>query len=135
MPTSSTRWTPKWPISTTKVIPSGWSSEDKKMEVKHGKYEITFTATNKNVHIVDSYKITKKADMNAIAKLIRAEAKKLGYTYKRSNSSWVTEWRAHNYMYDKGMARSRTASVDLDECASRIVLASYKLMSALYRKG
>lgn len=105
------------------------------MKVKHGKHEITFTATNKNVHIVDSYKITKKADMNAIAKLIRAEAKKLGYTYKRSNSSWVTEWRAHNYMYDKGMARSRTASVDLDECAIRIVLASYKVMSALYRKG
>lgn len=105
------------------------------MTVKYGKYEISFSATKHNVHIVNSYQITKKADMNAIVTLIRAEAKKLGFAYKRSNSSWVTEWRAHNYMYDKGMQRARTASVDLREKESRLVLASYKVMSALYRKG
>jgi hypothetical protein len=105
------------------------------MVVKYGKHEISFSATKNNIHIVNSYKITKKADMNAIVKLIRAEALKNGLKYKRTNSSWVTEWRAHNYMYDKGMERARTASVDLDEKASRVVLASYKVMAALYRKG
>jgi hypothetical protein len=105
------------------------------MMVKYGKYEISYTATKNNVKIVNSYKITKKADMNAIVKLIRAEALKLGFKYSRSNSSWVTEWRAHNYMYDKGLERARTASVDLSENESRLVLASYSLMSVLYRKG
>jgi hypothetical protein len=105
------------------------------MQLKYGKYEVTYTLTKSNVRIVDSYKITKKADMNAIIKLIRAEALKLGFKYKRSNSSWVTEWRAHNYMYDKRMDRARTASVDLNENESRLKLASYSVMSLQYRKG
>lgn len=105
------------------------------MTVKYGKYEISYAATKNNIKIVNSYKICKKADMGAIVKLIRAEALKLGYKYSRSNSSWVTEWRAHNYMYDRGIERSRTASVDLNEKESRVKLASYSLMSALYRKG
>ena len=105
------------------------------MTVKYGKYEISFTLTKGNVRIVDSYKITKKADMNGIVKLIRAEATKAGFKYKRSNSSWVTEWRAHNYMYDKKIDRARTASVDLNENESKVKLASYNVMSALYRKG
>ena len=73
--------------------------------------------------------------MNAIVKLIRAEAQKLGFTYKRSNTSWVTEWRAHNYMYDKRIDRTRSASVDLNDNESKLKLASYTVMSALYRKG
>ena len=105
------------------------------MKVKYGKHEISFSATKNNVRIENSYKVTKKSDMNAIVKLIRTEAAKLGYQYSRSNSSWVTEWRAHNYMYDKGLQRSRTGSVDLNDKESRVVLASYNLMSKLYRKG
>jgi hypothetical protein len=104
------------------------------MTVKYGKYEISFNATKNNVHIVNSYKICKKADMTAVVKLIRAEAKKLGFTYSRSNSSWVTEWRAHNYMYDRGIERSRTASVDLNDKESKVILAGYSVMAALYRK-
>lgn len=103
-------------------------------KVKYGKYEISYTLTKNNVHIVDSYKVTKKADMEAIVKLIRASALNLGFKYKRSNSSWVTEWRAHNYMYDKGMDRARTASVDLNENESKLKLLSYNAMAALYRK-
>ena len=105
------------------------------MTLKYGKYEISYTVAKNNVKIVDSYKICKRADMEAIVKLIRAEAQKLGFKYKRSNTSWVTEWRAHNYMYDKGLERSRTKSVDLSENESRVKLASYNLMSAMYRKG
>jgi hypothetical protein len=102
--------------------------------LKYGKYEISYTLTKDNVHIVDSYKVYKKADMNAIVKLIRAEATKLGFKYKRSNSSWVTEWRAHNYMYDRGVERARTASVDLNEDESTLRLVGYSLMSACYCK-
>jgi hypothetical protein len=105
------------------------------MTLKYGKYEISYTLSKKNVCIANSYKIQKKADMNAIVKLIRAEAQKLGFTYKRSNSSWVTEWRAHNYMYDKRIDRARSASVDLNDNESKLKLASYAVLSALYRKG
>ena len=103
------------------------------MTLKYGNYTIEYTLSKKNIHIVDSYKIRKKADMNGIVAAIRAEAKKKGYTYKRTNSSWVTEWRAHNYMYDKGQQRSRTGSVDLNEDESRLKLLSYSAMSALYK--
>jgi hypothetical protein len=103
------------------------------MTLNYGKYVITYTLTKGNVQIRDSYKIRKKADMNGIVKAIKAEAKKLGFTYKRSNSSWVTEWRAHNYMYDKGMERARTAHVDLNENESRAKLLSYSLMSLRYK--
>ncbi len=96
-------------------------------------YTIKYTLTAKNVHIVDSYKIRKKADMNEIVKLIRAEATKKGFKYKRSNSSWVTEWRAHNYMYEKGMEKTRTGSVDLNENESKLKLLSYSAMSLRYK--
>lgn len=105
------------------------------MTLKYGKYEITYHLTKCNVQIVNSCKIQKRADMNAIVKLIRAEAQKLGFTYKRSNTSWVTEWRAHNYMYDKRIHRARTTSVDLNDNESRLKLASYNVLAALYRKG
>lgn len=105
------------------------------MTLKYGKNEITFTLSKNNVHIVDSYKITKSADMLAIVNRIRSAALKLGFRYRRSNSSWITEWKAHNYMYDKGIERARTASVDFDENVSVLKLISYSLMAALYRKG
>ena len=103
------------------------------MTLKYNNYTIEYTLSKGNVHIVDSYKIRKKADMNGIVAAIRAAAKKLGYTYKRSNSSWVTEWRAHNYMYNKGQQRSRTGSVDLNDNESRLKLLAYSVQSLLYR--
>lgn len=104
------------------------------MTVKYRKLVVSFTATKNSIRIVDSYKICNKADMTAIVTLIRAEAKKLGFTYKRSNDSWVTEWRAHNYMYDHRIQRSRTGSVDLNDKESRLVLAGYAVTAKLYRK-
>lgn len=103
------------------------------MTLTYKTFTIEYTLSKGNVHIVDSYKIRKKADMNGIVAAIRAEAKKKGYTYKRSNSSWVTEWRAHNYMYDRGQERARTRSVDLNENESRWKLLSYSLMAWRYK--
>lgn len=103
------------------------------MTLTYKTFTIEYTLSKGNVHIVDSYKIRKKADMNGIVVTIRAEAKKKGYTYKRSNNSWVTEWRAHNYMYDKGQQRARTGSVDLNDNESRLKLLAYSAQSLLYR--
>ena len=101
--------------------------------LKYKDYVVKYTLSKNNVHIVDSYKIKNKADMNAIVNLIRSEALKRGFKYKRSNSSWVTEWRAHNYMYDRGTERARTGSVDLNENESRLKLLSYSAMSLRYK--
>ena len=101
--------------------------------LQYKNFTIQYKLSKGNVQIVNSYKIKKKADMNAIVKAIRAEATKKGFKYKRSNSSWVTEWRAHNYMYDKGKERARTGSVDLNENESKLKLLSYNAMSLLYR--
>ena len=101
--------------------------------LKYKNYSIEYTLSKNNVHIVNSYKIKKKAEMNDIVKLIRAEATKKGFKYKRTDSSWVTEWRAHNYMYDKKIDRSRTGSVDLNENESKVKLLSYSTMSLLYK--
>lgn len=96
-------------------------------------FTIQYNLSKGNVQIVDSYKIRKKADMNAIVRAIRTEATKKGFKYKRSNSSWVTEWRAHNYMYDRGTERHRTGSVDLNEKEGFIKLLSYTLMALRYK--
>ena len=93
--------------------------------------KVKFSA--KNVQIVDSYKIRKVADMKAIIKLVKAEAKKRGLKYKRSDSSWLTEWKAHNYMYDKGTERARTASVDLDEGLGFLKSLAYTLLAIKYK--
>ena len=103
------------------------------MTLKYGKFTIDYTLSKKNIHINNSYKIKKRADMNGIVKAIRAAALKQGFKYKRSNSSWVTEWRAHNYMYDRGIERNRTADVDLNEDESKAKLLSYTLMSLRYK--
>ena len=103
------------------------------MTLKYGNYTIEYTLTKGNIHIINSYKIRKREDMNGIVAAVRAEAKKKGFNYKRSNSSWVTEWRAHNYMYDKNIERNRTGSVDLNEGESRWKLLSYSLMSTRYK--
>lgn len=100
-------------------------------EYKGQKIQVKFSA--KNVHIVDSYKIRKPADMTAIIKLIKAEATKRKLKYKRSNSSWLTEWKAHNYMYDNNVERARTASVDLEEGLGLIKSLSYSLMARRYK--
>ena len=94
---------------------------------------ITCKFSAKNVQVVDSYKVRKAADMSAIIKLIKAEAKKRGLKYKRSDSSWLTEWKAHNYMYDKGQERSRTRSVDLNENEGTLKLLGYKLLALRYK--
>ena len=96
-------------------------------------YTIKYTLSKNNIHIVDSYKIKKRAYMNDIVVLIRAEAIKKGFKYKRSNSSWVTEWRAHNYMYEHGIEKARTGSVDLNEDESKLKLIGYSAMSLRYK--
>ena len=95
---------------------------------------ITCNFSKNNVQIVDSYKIRKSNDMISIIELIKAEAEKLGFMYVRSNNSWLTEWKAHNYLYDHNVEQARTCSVDLNEDEGKFKLFCYNILAFMYKE-
>ena len=86
-----------------------------------------------NVHIMDSYKVRKTSDMKAILEIIREEATNRGFTYKRSVSSWLREWKAHNLLSDKDIEFSRTSSVDVNEGETFFRRLAYFILSLFYK--
>lgn len=64
----------------------------------------------KNLHIQDSYEITKLKDMNDYLQQHKDE---LGSS--RSIKSYLVEWRAHNILYNLGLCISHTKNVDLND--------------------
>ena len=95
--------------------------------------QIKYRLTNENVHIVDSYLIHDTIDMKNILIGIKDFAKEQGFIYKRSNGSWLAEWKAHNWLYDHGIEQDRTKAVDLNENESFIKRVCYRIISFLYR--
>lgn len=101
--------------------------------IQHNEQTVSCNISKENVHITDSYLIRKASDMREIIKLIKAEADKQGFNYKRSNFSWLIEWKAHNHLYDKEIEQDRTASVDLNENESIFKRIGYFLLALRYR--
>lgn len=64
------------------------------------------------VTIVDSYKVTYEDEMYDILTKFEYETK---YYSKRSISSWIKEWKAHNRLYKLGLFRRHTKDCDLEE--------------------
>ena len=64
-----------------------------------------------NVKIIDSYKVKEKDIENILEWFIV----RTGYISKRSLSSWIREWKAHNRLYKLGLYRSHTVDCDLEE--------------------
>jgi hypothetical protein len=96
------------------------------------KKTITCTISKNNIHIMRSCEIRKPADMKEILKVIRAEAEKRGFIYKRSLSSWLREWKAHTYLSDKNIETSRASSVDLNEDEKLIRRFGYFILALFY---
>ena len=94
---------------------------------------ITCVISADNIHIVNSSKIRKPADMKAILEIIREEATNRGFTYKRSISSWVTEWKAHNFLTDCNVQIDRASSVDINEDEKLFKLFGYFILSLFYK--
>lgn len=81
---------------------------------------------NKNkVTIIDSYKITDEVFMYCILYLFLM---KTNYRYKRSVDSWVTEWKAHNKLYEKGLFLLHTKDCDLCDNESIFRKIIYKIL-------
>lgn len=84
---------------------------------------------NKNkVTIIDSYKINDEVFMYSILYLFLM---KTNYRYKRSVSSWVTEWKAHNKLYKKGLFLIHTKDCDLCDNESILRRIIYKFMEVI----
>ena len=71
-----------------------------------------YTIDNNNLHLVDSYKVSKFKFCKTL-KQIRAEESN-SMVWERSLFSLAMEWTCHNFLYMVGYQRERTGSVDLD---------------------
>ena len=65
-----------------------------------------------NTHVVDSYKVK---DINLEVMEIIRERNRRKLPVTRTFESYVREWKGHNNLYNIGLFRSHTASVDLNE--------------------
>lgn len=80
------------------------------------------------ITIKDSSKVKDKKSMESILKIARNIALKKGYHYKRTNKSWIQEWRAHNLLYKLHLFEIYIKDTDLEECESKFRLFCYKII-------
>jgi hypothetical protein len=90
----------------------------------------TIIVTDYNIHIEDSYKISKRKDIIDIMDWIYDN-----YDNKviqnRTKSSCINEWIAHNNLYKLGLFKSHTVSVDIDYPQKWYMPIIYKLLSLI----
>ena len=65
-----------------------------------------------NIHIADSYKVSKHSFKAVLATYTDSEAQDV--KAHRSTYSLLMEWATHNWLYSLGIARERTKDCDLD---------------------
>lgn len=100
-------------------------------KLTNGKGDVLMVDYSKtNVHVNDSYVIS-KADIADWVNIIKSFGKLYGYTYARSNASWIREWKAHNLLYKWNIEPNRTKDVDLDEGETLFRRICYFLLSIL----
>lgn len=88
-----------------------------------------YTVTDSNVHIVDSYQVSKH-DMEKTLTEIRNNNPG-SRVWKRPMASMKAEWRCHNFLYALGIARERTGSADLNYPLKWFISAAYYIGGAL----
>ena len=76
--------------------------------------------TYDNTHIDDSYEIINEQIMTEYILWMIEERKLRDYLVTRTIDSYKREWLGHNRLYEWGIARSHTESVDLQENESII---------------
>lgn len=69
--------------------------------------------------IIDSYTIQDEKTICLCVKAIINHRKSENLPVTRTKSSYVSEWKAHNRLYNLGIARSHTKDVDLEENLSK----------------
>lgn len=78
---------------------------------------IEYTISENNLHLKDSHKVSKFRFMREL-KAIRT-ANPGSNVWNRCLSSLYLEWIVHNFLYEIGYERDRTADADLDNPCDR----------------
>lgn len=78
-----------------------------------------------NIRIIDSYKVKLEADMVIILKIFKI---KENYKSKRTVTSWIREWKAHNRLYNLGLFKEHTRDCDLEENEKWYRLLAYQIL-------
>ena len=84
--------------------------------------------TRQNIKIRNSFKVNNKETMLTILKIARNVAMKKGLTFKRTNQSWIKEWKAHNLLYKLHLFEENTRDTDLEENESKFGLFCYEII-------
>lgn len=82
---------------------------------------------NDNIHIVDSYLITKRKDMYELLNQIKEEYPELD-VWNRSLFNLSCEWRAHNLLYKLNIFRDRVKDVDLNYPQNKLINIIYLVL-------
>lgn len=85
-----------------------------------------YKVTENNIHIQDSYVITKRKDMKDILEKLKAEYPEC-LSFKRTMYSLTSEWKTHNRLYRLGYKKDRTGSVDMNYPLKWYVELAYKI--------
>ncbi|MCX4365083.1 MAG: hypothetical protein OSJ70_04860 [Bacilli bacterium] len=84
--------------------------------------------SKRNIKIRNSFEVKDEAKMKIILNIVRNRAKKKNITFKRTNESWLQEWKAHNLLYKLNLFRDKTTDTDLEEAESKFRLFCYKIL-------
>lgn len=89
-----------------------------------------------NITITNSYQFNSKQMNDILDYIMNKDYFKIlaaaGFT--RSKESLLREWKAHNYMYKKGIRIERSKSVDLNQNESTYRRLGYFLLSLFFYK-
>lgn len=85
-----------------------------------------------NIKIYDSAGIICTDDMIHILDFIMADPLYTEVQRTRTLISYLTEWRAHNWLYERNISPECTIDVDLEEHEAKGRLYAYFILSILY---
>lgn len=89
-----------------------------------------YIITNSNLHLIDSYKVSKKrfdGELNRI-KAIHPNSD----VWKRSRCSMKLEWATHNGLYAIGIMRDHTKDVDINYPQKWYAKVGYAVCGSLF---
>lgn len=98
--------------------------------------QVIMDVEGQNIHIHNSYQVTKTEDMKMILDTIMGKSFYVKMTdagFNRSKGSMLREWKAHNVLYKWNYQPNRTKSVDLDENESSWRRFCYFFLSMLHK--
>lgn len=76
--------------------------------------DINYIITENNLHIVDSYKVSKREMRIKLGVIFLDSRSAKSNIWQRSPFGLYMEWVCHNFLYSIGYKRERTKDVDLN---------------------